>query len=98
MTTVLRISHRVANYDRWKVAFDSDPVGRSAAGVVCHQVLRDVDDPTRVSIDLEFDTRAEANAMLDALRPIWQGVTGTLISDLRTEVAEITERDAYTGQ
>jgi hypothetical protein len=31
--TTLQIEHGVRDYDAWKQAFDSDPVGREAGGV-----------------------------------------------------------------
>ena len=37
---MLRIEHLVLNFDGWKKAFDSDPVGREKSGVRRYQVLR----------------------------------------------------------
>lgn len=71
---VLRIEHPVPDYERWKATFDADPLGRAAAGVRRHRVFRSVDDPDRVTIDLEFDTRDEAEALLARLRELWKGV------------------------
>lgn len=53
---MLRIEHPVPNYEGWKQAFDSAPVGREKSGVRRYQILRPVDDPNFVMIDLEFDT------------------------------------------
>jgi hypothetical protein len=53
---MLRIEHPVADYERWKQVFDSDPVGREKSGVRRYQILRPIDDPRYVMIDLEFDT------------------------------------------
>jgi hypothetical protein len=44
----------------WKAAFDSDPVGREKSGVRRYRVLRPVDDPNYVMIELEFDSSPEA--------------------------------------
>lgn len=43
--TILRIEHRVPDYDQWKQAFDNDPVGRERMGVRRYRVLRSLDDP-----------------------------------------------------
>ncbi len=43
---VLRVEHGVSDYDAWKRAFDSDPIGREAGGVRAYRVLRAADDPT----------------------------------------------------
>ncbi len=71
---ILRIEHPVPNYDAWKKAYDSDPIGRARSGVRRHRVFRAVDDPLYVMIDLEFDSIKEAEGMLAALRNLWRGV------------------------
>lgn len=88
---VLRIEHPTADYDGWKVAFDSDPVGRVAMGVRRYQVLRAADDPTFVCIELTFDTADEAAALLAAMRRVWSRITGTVIFDPRARMFEIAE-------
>ena len=53
----LQIDHRVASFDGWKQAFDSDPVGRGAGGVRSYRVARLAGDPNHfVVVDLEFET------------------------------------------
>jgi hypothetical protein len=49
----LRIAHRVPNYEGWKHTFDSDPVDRKRSGVRRYQILRGLDDPNDIMIDLE---------------------------------------------
>ncbi|HYU40416.1 MAG TPA: hypothetical protein VEM59_11340 [Acidimicrobiia bacterium] len=58
---ILRIEHPVADFDAWKRAFDSDPLGREQAGVRRYSVLRPVGDPNYVLVDLEFDSSSEAS-------------------------------------
>jgi hypothetical protein len=70
---VLRIEHEVVDYDRWKAAFDADPLDRRGSGVRHYRVGRSVEDPTFVLIDLEFDSAAEAAAMHEKLRGLWAG-------------------------
>ena len=65
---VLRIEHPVQDFESWKRAFDSDPVGRERSGVRRYTVLRGVDDPNLVMIDLKFDTKHEADGLLAAMK------------------------------
>jgi len=92
---VLRIEHPVPDYDGWKKAFDSDPVGRGKAGVRRYQILRAVDDPNHVMIDLEFDTAGQAEALLAALRGTWGRVQGTLMRDPRSRIVQVMEAGEY---
>jgi ribosomal protein L35AE/L33A len=88
---ILRIEHAVAHFAGWKKAFDSDPAGRRKAGVRRYQVLRPVDNPNYVMVDLAFDTRKEAEALLAALRVLWGRVQGTVMKDPKTRIAEAVE-------
>ena len=93
--TVLRIEHAVTDYDTWKEAFDSDPVGRERSGVRSYRVLRRAGDPGYVMIDLEFDTSDAAQALLDAMRRVWAGPARSLVSGPRAEIAEPVEAKSY---
>jgi len=88
---MLRIQHPVPNYEAWKKAFDSDPVGRQKSGVRRYQILRAVDDPNFVMIDLEFDSPAQAEALLAAMRVVWGNVQGTIMSKPEARIAEAVE-------
>lgn len=92
---VLRIEHPVPDFDGWKKAFDSDPLDRERSGVRRYRVLRPVDDPGYVMIDLEFDTAFEAEALLTALRGLWKRVEGEVIMDPQACVAEAVETREY---
>lgn len=94
-TTVLRIEHGVADYDSWKAAFDADPIGRTASGVLGHQILRSAADPNYVMIDLEFSAAGDAATMLGSLQQLWSRVTGTLISRPQARIVELAERRVY---
>ena len=71
--TVLQIEHAVRDFDRWKEAFDSDPVGRRQGGVRRYRILQAADDPNFVAIELEFDGAAEAEAFQGRLEELWSG-------------------------
>jgi hypothetical protein len=63
----LCIHHAVPQFEAWKRAFDSDPLNRKASGVRRYRVFRGVADPNVVMVDLEFETLAEAEAVLARL-------------------------------
>jgi hypothetical protein len=92
---MLRIEHPVPNYAGWKQAFDSDPVGREKLGVRRYQILRAVDDPNYVMIDLEFDTAGQAEALLAAMRVVWGRVEGTIMMNPQARIVEAVETKAY---
>jgi hypothetical protein len=86
---VLRIEHPVPSFDTWKRAFDSDPVGREQGGVRRYRVLRPVDDPLYAAVDLEFESAAEAESFLAALRELWGRVD--VMHDPEARILEIVE-------
>jgi len=88
---MLRIQHPVPDFDRWKKAFDRDPVGRQKSGVRRYQILRAVDDPNFVMIDLEFDSAAQAEALLAAMRVVWGEVRGTIMINPEARIVEAVE-------
>lgn len=92
---ILRIEHAVPDYEGWKRAFDSDPVGRETSGVRRYQVLRAVDDPRYVMIDLEFDTKQQADALLAGLRNVWRRVEGQVMRDPKVRIAEVAEAKEF---
>lgn len=92
---ILRIEHPVPDYAAWKAAFDSDPVGRQTSGVRRYQVLRAIEDPNYIMIDLEFDTAAEAEALLVAMRVVWGRVKGTVMTNPTARIVEAVETKEY---
>jgi hypothetical protein len=86
---VLRIQHAVPNFENWKRAFDSDPMDRRKSGVRRYEVFRSVKDQDFVMIDLELDTMAEAEILLEQLRQLWAGPGGSV---MRNPEAWIVER------
>lgn len=71
--TVLLIEHTVRDFERWKEAFESDPVGREQGGVRRYRILQAADDPNVVVIELEFDGAAQAEAFKGRLQELWSG-------------------------
>ena len=92
---VLRIEHPVFDFDGWKKAFDSDPVGREKSGVRRYYILRPVDDEKYVMIDLEFETINQAESLLAAMRVVWGRVEGTIMTNAQARIVEVVETRAY---
>lgn len=90
---ILHIEHPVRDFDSWKKAFDNDPAAREAAGVRRYRVMRGVEDPNLVIIDLEFETVGEAVAMREFLRGLWDSVAlpAGLISSPQAHLLETVE-------
>lgn len=88
---ILRIQHSVPNFDGWKRAFDSDPMDRKGSGVRRYHVYRGVAEPNLVMIDLELDTVAEAERLLERLRALWAGPGGSVMRDPEAWVLERVE-------
>lgn len=87
----LHIEHPVPDFENWKKAFDGDPAGRQKMGVRAYQILRAVDDPNFVMIDLQFDTAQQAEALLAAMRKVWTQVDGRIMMNPQARIAEILE-------
>jgi hypothetical protein len=92
---ILRIEHPVPDFEGWKQAFDSDPVGRERSGVRRYAILRPLDDPNYVLIDLEFDTKSEAEALLAAMHEVWRRVEGQVMSNPQARIIETVETKEY---
>ena len=68
---ILQIEPKVRDFDGWKQAFDSDPVGRQQGGVRRYRIARLADDPNHVLIELEFDSQDEAERFRSGLQELW---------------------------
>lgn len=86
----LRIEHPISDFAVWKRAFDSDPVRRKESGVRRYRVLRPVDDPQCVTVDLEFESLLEAVAFRGALEQLWSSgrAAPALAGTPRTRIVE----------
>ncbi len=68
----LQIEHEIKDFGMWKAAFDRDPVNRAASGVTAHRISRPVDDPHYVVVELDFERRDQAEALLANLQAkVW---------------------------
>ena len=93
----LHIEHAIRDFNTWKKAFESDPAGRERSGVRCYQILRPVDDPNYIIIDLDFDSASAAEQFLAKMRQVWQSAAAApaLIGSPQTRIVEEVERKQY---
>lgn len=88
---ILHIQHSVPNFEGWKRAFESDPMDRKGSGVRRYHVHRSVTDSNFVMIDLEFDTLAEAERLLEKLHHLWTGPGGAVMRNPEAWIVETIE-------
>ncbi len=87
----LHIEHPTHGFDTWKRAFDSDPAGRQRSGVRRYRVSRAVDDSNYVMIDLEFDTREQAEGRLRFMEGIWGPPEHDITRNQQARIVEVVE-------
>jgi hypothetical protein len=94
---ILQLEHAISDFDVWKKAFDSDPVARKESGVRRYRVLRPVDDPNYIKVDLEFDTSSEAEAFRAALENLWGSgrAAPALVGSPKTRIVEAVQSEEY---
>ena len=68
--SILHIEHPITDFETWANAFGRFSEARRDAGVRAHRVLRPVDDPCFVMVELEFDTDEAALAFRDFLQTV----------------------------
>jgi hypothetical protein len=61
MITVL-VNHQVADYDKWKAAYDRIDAGPLASDVRSYRIWRGLDDPNLVILAETFESREIAEA------------------------------------
>lgn len=82
----------VGDYDAWKSMFDSDPVGRKQAAKG-HRILRSVENPSEVFIQVEFASAGDAKDFRERL--LASGVLDRMTVKTEPTVAEIVDDMAY---
>jgi hypothetical protein len=94
---VVQLEHPVRDFETWKAAFDRDPIHREASGVRGYLIYRPIDDPNYIAVDLEFDSRGEAEAFKLALEELWRSpqATPALGGTPRARVVDMVERKVY---
>ncbi len=94
---VLQIEHPVRDFDAWKAAFDTDPVGRQVGGVRRYAIYRPIADAQSVEIDLAFDSVGEAEAFKGRLEAMWQSsqARSVLAGAPRVRIVDEADRGEY---
>ena len=94
---ILQIEHAISDFDVWKSAFDADPVRRQEGGVRRYRVLRPLDDPHYVKIDLEFETQAEAEEFRGRLQELWGSgrAAPALAGTPQTSIVEVVASEGH---
>jgi hypothetical protein len=64
MAVTAMIQHRVADYDKWRKAYDGFAGAQKAGGVTRQSVYRAKDDPSNLLVMHGFATAADAEAFL----------------------------------
>jgi hypothetical protein len=90
---VLQIEHPVRDFETWKAAFDGGQERRQEGRVRRYQVYRPVDDPNYIAVDLEFDSRAEAEAFKLGLEEMWRSPQAARVlgGNPRARIVDIVE-------
>lgn len=88
---ILRIEHKVPNFEGWKKAFDNDPINRKQSGVSSYRIFQPKDDPNYVLIDLEFESLINAESTLTALHKLWNSVEGKVMVNPQTRILNVIE-------
>jgi heme-degrading monooxygenase HmoA len=60
------VRHKVADYGRWKEAFDSHLSARKRGGEIGFRLFHSVDDPHEIFLLLDWDSAEEARKFLDS--------------------------------
>jgi hypothetical protein len=60
------VRHKVADFAKWKPAYEAHKGARAAAGIKEGHVLRNVDNPNEVVVFLEVADVAKARAFISA--------------------------------
>jgi hypothetical protein len=89
--TILQIEHQIPDFDRWKKAFDSDPIDRKKSGVIHYSIFQPVDDLKYIIINLAFDNLKSAEDSLIALQKLWTRVEGTVMMNPKTRIINEVE-------
>jgi hypothetical protein len=94
---VVQLEHAVKDYGMWKAAFDRDPIDRRGLGVRRHRILRPLDDPNYVVVELDFDTAEAAEACCAALGRLWasRAAAPALLGAPQTRIVEPIEELGY---
>jgi hypothetical protein len=93
----LRLEHAITDFDRWKAAFDRDPIDRAGSRVRAHRIYRPVDDPAYVVVEMDLDSKAEAEGLRGSLEQLWQSreAAPALAGRPQVRIVQMVETETY---
>ena len=68
----LHVENTVHDFETWKAVFDKFDRLRAEYKVLSYRLGRDVEEPNRVGVDLDFESIEDAEAFRIQLEKIWQ--------------------------
>ena len=86
---IVQVEQETLHYNSWKSAFDTDPIGRKEHGVRRYTIMRAGTNENHVVINLEVETRGQADAMVTALEELWKHMEGDIIAAPTARVYEV---------
>lgn len=89
---IVQIEQESPMYDRWKAAFDNDPIDRKKHGVRRHSIVRAVDNPNHVIINLAVESLGEAETLVGSLKELWKTLPPDLVIAPSARIYDETER------
>lgn len=94
---ILQIEHPVIAFAAWKAVFDSASARREAGGVRRYRIVRPIDDPNYVALDLEFDDTSQAEAFRAWLEDLWGSPQAATVlgGTPRARIVETAESREY---
>jgi hypothetical protein len=89
----LHVSNIVRDYDSWKGNFDKFDRARRERGVRGYRIARGDEEPTRVIVDLDFDSTTRAEEFAEFLRGVMRTpqAQSELLQHDTPVVLEVTE-------
>ena len=91
---ILQFEHTVPDFAAWKQLFDRDPLGRQQSGARRVRLVRPIDEPGRVMVELDFDSAPDAAAFQDRLQSLWDRNQDSILQP-RARTVEVVETHTY---
>lgn len=86
---IVQVEQETLHYNSWKSTFDADPIGRKEQGVRRYWIGRAATNENHVVINLEVETRDQADAMVSALEELWKHMEADIIAAPTARVYEV---------
>ena len=95
--TILRIEHAVSDFDAWYRAFVRGWTlcAARSRGLRGYRVFQPVEEPDHIKVDLEFDSRPQAESIRAALTNLWKAgvAVPALTGAARAQIVETMDSE-----